>query len=127
MLVRCAGERNSHTFENREYVGHLLIYRFPACLAALHHALLHSLFTGPIQADLVAFGIVQVGMTPSPRHHLRLLSENESRACVTLAEVVQLAHLEVKPHAIARDRRSRSGLMQGDGAVSAWRSQARID
>jgi hypothetical protein len=38
-------------------------------LCGLHHRFLHPFFACPIQADLVAIGVVEVGMPPTPRRH----------------------------------------------------------
>ena len=41
----------------------------------LHHRFLHTVFAGPIQADLVSIGIVEISMAPAPRHHARQLGD----------------------------------------------------
>ena len=38
-------------------------------LRGLHHRFLHAVFACPIQADLVAIGVVEISMPPTPGHH----------------------------------------------------------
>ena len=46
-------------------------------LRGLHHRFLHTVFSCPIQADLVAIGIVEIGMPPTPGHHAWQLGDVE--------------------------------------------------
>src|SRR5271165_174730 len=93
----------------------------------LHHALGHAFLAGPVEADFVAVGVVEVGVAPAPFHHARHLGDVEALAHELLAEIVELAHFEVEAHAIAHQRRARPRLVQRDGAVSTGGSQPGID
>jgi hypothetical protein len=46
-------------------------------LRGLHHRFLHTVFASPIQADLVAIGIVEISMPPTPGHHAWQLGDVE--------------------------------------------------
>ena len=58
-------------------------------LRGLHHRFLHTVFSCPIQADLVAIGIVEIGMPPTPGHHAWQLGDVEPFLLEIAAEVVE--------------------------------------
>src|SRR5262249_30098320 len=98
------------------------------CLpCGFHHGFLHAVVAGPVQADLVTIGISKIDVPPAPRHHARPLRNVEPLLLELAAEAVNVADLEVQPHAIAGDRHTWPSLVQRDGAVAARRAQPRID
>ena len=58
-------------------------------LRGLHHRFLHTVFACPIQADLVAIGIVEIGMPPTPGHHAWQLSDVKPFLLEIAAEVFE--------------------------------------
>src|SRR5271165_4714207 len=72
-------------------------------LGSLHHRLLHAVLACPIQADLVAIGIVEIRMPPAPRHHARQLRDVEALLLELAAEAIEFVDFEVQPHSITRD------------------------
>ena len=70
-------------------------------LRGLHHSFLHAVFACPIQADLVAIGIVEIGMPPTPGHHAWQLGDVEPFLLKIAAEVVEFTDFE-KHYPLAR-------------------------
>src|ERR1035438_6541699 len=66
----------------------------PFC--GLHHGLLHAVFTGPIQADFVAIGVIEIGVPPAPRHQARQLRDVKALLLKLPAKAVEIADLEVQ-------------------------------
>jgi len=58
-------------------------------LRGLHHRFLRTVFACPIQADLVAIRIVEIGMPPTPGHHAWQLGDVEPFLLEIAAEVVE--------------------------------------
>jgi hypothetical protein len=79
-------------------------------LRGLHHRFLHTVFACPIQTDLVAIGIIEVGMSPTPGHHAWQLGDVEAFLLKLAAEVVELSDFEVQTHAVA----------QTEASAAAW-------
>jgi acetyl esterase/lipase len=86
---------------------------------SFHHRLFHAILACPIQADLVAVRIVQIRVAPTPGHHLWQLGDIETFLLQLATEVVEFAHLEIQPDAVARNRRTLSGLVEGNRSVSS--------
>ena len=87
-------------------------------LCHAHDAPLHVVLTGPVDADLVAIGIVQIGVTLTPWHHARHLCYVEALGLQFAAELINLANLEVQPHTVTGKRRPRPRQVQRDRAVA---------
>src|SRR5579872_2880792 len=85
--------------------------RLLSFLRCAHDGFLHTILAGPVDADLMAVGIVEIGMTPTPWHHARHLSNVESLGLQFAAELVNFADLEVQPYAVTGKRRSRPRQM----------------
>src|SRR5882762_4286776 len=92
----------------------------------LHHGFLHAVFACPIQADLVAIGIIEISVPPAPRHHTWQLSDVEASFLQLPAKVVEIADFEVQAHTFARNGNRRTSLMQRDGCIATRRAQAPI-
>src|ERR1700724_892414 len=92
----------------------------------LHHGFLHAVFACPIQADLVAIGIIEISMQPAPRHHTGQLGDVEACFLELPAEVVEIPDFEVQAHTFARNGNRRTSLMQRDGSIATRRAQTRI-
>jgi hypothetical protein len=60
-------------------------------LRGLHHRSLRTVFACPIQSDLVAIGIIEVGMSPAPGHHARQLGDVEAFLLELAAQVVEFS------------------------------------
>src|SRR5258706_6368450 len=86
-----------------------------------------ALGAGPIEADLVTVGIIQVGVHPAPRHQGGRLGEFRARSFELFAEGFKVANFEVEPYAIGGERFSGLEQMQGDGRSSGRGFEARID
>ena len=82
---------------------------------------------GPIQADFVTIGVVQVCVPPAPRHHARHLRNVKVLRLQLAAKVVEFPNLKVQTYALAGERGSRSCHVQSDGAVAARGAQPCID
>src|ERR1019366_9432667 len=93
---------------------------------SLHHGLLHAVFTRPIQADFVAIGVIEIGVSPAPRHQARQLRDVKALLLKLPAKAVEIADFEVQAHPVARNGNAWSRLVQGDGAIAARRAQARM-
>src|ERR1700693_4416351 len=90
--VRCEyGRRPSSPLRGRRLLNFL-------CHA--HDGLLHAVLTGPVDADLMAIGIVQIGVTPTPWHHARHLCYVEALGLQFAAKLINFANLEVQPHTV---------------------------
>src|ERR1700723_1736316 len=50
----------------------------PSGFRGLHHRFLHAVFACPVQTNLVAIGIIEIGMTPTPGHHAWQLGHVEA-------------------------------------------------
>src|ERR1700751_3673992 len=72
-------------------------------LRGLHHRFLHTVFSCPIQADLVAIGIVEIGMPPTPRHHAWQLGDVEPFSLEIAAEGVEFTNFEIQTHTVAQN------------------------
>src|SRR5258708_6827109 len=95
-------------------------------LRGLHDCFLHTVFACPIQTDLVAIGIIEIGMPPTPRHHAWQLGDVEALLLEIAAEVIEFPDFQVQTHTVAQNGSFRTRLVQGDRAVAAWCPQARI-
>ena len=80
-------------------------------LRGLHHRFLHTVFACPIQADLVAIGIVEIGMPPTPRHHAWQLGDVEPFLLEIAAEVVEFTDFEIQTHTFAQNGSFRTRLV----------------
>jgi hypothetical protein len=70
-------------------------------LRGLHHGFLHAVFTGPIQTDFVAIGIIQIGMAPAPGHHAWQFGHVEALFLEIAAEVIERSHFEIQTYTFA--------------------------
>src|ERR1700675_1053728 len=95
-------------------------------LRSLHHCFLHSVFASPIQTDLVAIGIIQIGMAPTPGHHAWQLGHVEALFLEIAAKVIERADFEIQTYTFTQNGIFRTRLMQSDRAVAAGCAQARI-
>ena len=80
-------------------------------LRGLHHRFLHPFFACPIQADLVAIGVVEVGMPPTPRRHAWHLGDVKPFLLEIAAEVVEFTDFEIQTHTFAQNGDFRTRLM----------------
>jgi hypothetical protein len=99
----------------------------PGCfLRGLNHRFLHAIFSRPIQANLVAIGIIEISMSPAPGHHAWQFGDIEVFFLELAAELVEFSDFEVQAHTIARNGIPRTHLMQSDRPIPTRRAQARI-
>ena len=96
------------------------------CLRDLSHRFLHAIFACPIQADLVAIGIIKISVSPAPGHHARQFRDVEFLLLKPAAELVQFSDFEVQTHTIARNGILRTHLMQSNRSVTTRRAQSCI-
>ena len=80
-------------------------------LRGLHHRFLHTVFACPIQADLVAIGIVEIGMPPTPGHHAWQLGDVKPLLLEIAAEVVEFTDFEIQTHTLAQNGNFRTRLV----------------
>ena len=80
-------------------------------LRGLHHRFLHTVFSRPIQANLVAIGIVEVGMPPTPGHHAWQLGDVKPFSLEIAAKVVELSDFEIQTHSVAQNGNFRTRLV----------------
>ena len=80
-------------------------------LRGLHDRFLHTVLACPIQANLVAIGIVEIGMPPPPGHHAWPLGDVEPFSLEIVAEVVECTDFEIQAHAVAQNGNFWTGLV----------------
>ncbi len=98
----------------------------PSGFRGLHHRFLHAVFSCPVQTDLVAIGIIEIGMAPTPGHHPWQLGHVEALLLQIVAEVIQPSDFEIQTYTVAQNGIFWTHLMQSDRAIAARRAQARI-
>src|SRR5580704_7209780 len=87
-------------------------------LRGLHHRFLHTVLPCPIQADLVAVWVVEIGMPPTPGHHAWQLGDVKPFLLELAAEVVELSDFEIQPHTVAQNGNFRTRLVQCNRTVA---------
>src|SRR6516162_5808614 len=85
----------------------------------LHHALRPALLAGPVEADFVTVGVVEVGVPPTPFHHAWHLGDVEALTDEAATEIVEVSDLKVEPHSVAHERSARAGLMERNGPIAS--------
>jgi hypothetical protein len=96
-------------------------------LEGFGHGFLEAIFAGPVEADFVAVGIVDVSVAPTPGHRGRRLGEIEILLLEPAAEIVEIGDFEIEADAIAGNGIAGTRLMQSDGAFAAGSALAGID
>src|SRR5215469_735025 len=91
-------------------------------LGGFDHALLPALLAGPVEADFVTVGVVEVGVPPTPFHHAWHLGDVEALSDEAATEIVESSNLKVEPHSLAHERRARAGLMERNGPIASRRA-----
>src|SRR5580692_7529251 len=98
----------------------------PSGFRGLHHRFLHAVFACPVQTNLVAIGIIEIGMTPTPGHHAWQLGHVEALSLEIAAEVIQPSDFEIQTYTVAQNGIFRTHLMQRDRAIAARCAEACI-
>src|SRR6266852_3692003 len=86
-----------------------------------------ALGTGSVQTDLVTVGVIEIGVFPSPGHLLGLLRELHASGFQTLAETLQVLHLEVQTHAAGSQFVAWRDRVQSNRRIAARRLEASVD
>lgn len=98
----------------------------PSGFRGLHHRFLHAVFSCPVQTDLVAIGIIEIGMAPTPGHHPWQLGHVEALFLEIAAEVIERTDFKIQTYTVAQYGIFRTHLMQSNGAVATGCAQPRI-
>ncbi len=89
-----------------------------------HHRFLESLAARPVEAHFVPVGVIEIGMSPTPGHKLRRLSERHAGGLEGFAKSVEISGFEIEANSGRIEGFARLSAMQGDG--SAGSAQARV-